>query len=173
MKKSLCICLAVALVVAIFSTWSSSLVASPPKEEKLTKITKERVPMNPRLLFLCVGPGAVVGPHAVAEVDIFVNEIVVQYRKENRDQYAYPVGSKFVKWKYPDAGVKDPDIATVMIRTASKGDVSDWEFSMHSLPDEKPLESKARVSCAECHERYEDRGYISDVSEKALREFLQ
>lgn len=154
-------------------TWLPQLSASPSKGQELTKITKKRIPMDPRLLTLCVGPGAVVGPHDSAEVDVFVNEIVLKYRKKHPEKFDYPVGSVFEKRKYPAVGVKDPDIATVMVRTDDKGSVSDWEFSMHSLPEGKPLEPQARISCADCHEKYEARGYISQVSETALREHLQ
>ena len=129
--------------------------------------------MDPRLLTLCVGPGMVVGPHDAAEVDIYVNPVVVEYRKKNPQAFAYPVGSKFVKKKYPKVGAKNPDIATVMVKTADTGKVSDWEFSMLRLPDGKALEHSGRVSCADCHERYKDRGYISRESEAAMREFLR
>jgi len=147
--------------------------ASALPDDKLVKISKKRIPMDKRLLTLCVGPGAVVGPHAVAEVDIYTNEITLNYRKENPGKHDYPVGSIFVKKKYPGLGVENPDIATVMVRKDNKGKVSDWEFSMESLPDQKPIRPKGRISCADCHEKYEDTGFVSSVSEKVFQEYLK
>lgn len=78
----------------------------------LVKITKERIPMDKRLLSLCIGPQAAVGPHSAAEVDVFVNSTVIDYRSKTRDSFSYPVGAKFVKKKYPKIGAKTPDMAT-------------------------------------------------------------
>lgn len=147
----------------------------PGKDEELTKITLERIPMDKRLLTLCVasGPTRVLGPHVAAEVDVYMNPVALEYRKKHPDKFDYPVGSKFVKRKYPKVGAKDPDIETIMVKTKSEGAVTDWEFSMRSLPDQKPLEPSGRVSCADCHEDYEDRGFISSQSENALQAYLK
>ena len=173
MKKWIWISFPVALGVAFFAFEGSLFSASSTEKEKLTKITKVRRAMDERLYLLCVGPGMVVGPHETPEVDIFVNDKVLEYRSENPDQFDYPIGSRFEKWKYPTVGAKNPDIATVMVRTGSKGVIADWEFSMHSLPDRKNLKHTGRISCSECHARYKERGFISHESEEVLREFLK
>ena len=46
------------------------------------------------------------------------------------------------------------------------------QFSMVRLSDGKPLKHTGSISCADCHERYEERGYISRESEDAMQEFL-
>ena len=148
------------------------MLVSCESDRDLIKITRQRMAMDERLLELCVGPEAVVGPHAVPEVDIYVNQAVLDYRKENPKNYDYPVGSRFVKKKYPDVGVKEPDIATIMVKTGMEGEVSDWEFSIIALPGGEALKHTGRISCAKCHERYEERGFVSRDSEKALAEFL-
>ena len=159
-----------ALCLSSFGGDKGEVHAADDKE--LIKITKKRIPMDPRLLTLCVGPGAVVGPHDAAEVDIYVNPVVAEYRRKNPTAFAYPIGSKFVKKKYPRVGAKDPDIATVMLKTAETGKVTDWEFSMVRLKDGKRLTHSGSVSCADCHERYKSRGYISRESEEAMQQFL-
>ncbi len=141
--------------------------------DELVKITTVRLPMDKRILKSCVGPAYIVGPHDSAEVDIYVNNQVLEYRKANPEKYDYPVGSKFVKKKYPKPGAKNPDLATIMVRKELKGVVSDWEFTMESLPDHKPIIPTGRISCASCHERYEERGFISRESETVLRQYLK
>ena len=138
----------------------------------LVKITPKRIPMDKQLLKLCIGPQAVRGPHVAAEVDIYVNETVVDYRRKNPGAFAYPIGSKFVKKKYPKIGAESPDIATAMIKTAETGKVTDWEFSMVRLSDMKQITPRGSVSCTDCHARYESRGYISRQSEHALKDYL-
>lgn len=147
--------------------------AAQSDEDELIKITKERLPMDPRAMTLCVGPQAMLGPHVAPEVDIFVNPAVIEYRRENPDAFDYPVGSKFVKKKYPSAGAKTPDIATIMVKKTNDGKVADWEFSMIRLSDGKALKPHGRVSCADCHQRYEERGFISAPSENAMQRFLR
>ena len=160
--------------LVVFAGVAAILLALPEnRADGLIKITKERIPMDERLLSLCVGPEAVVGPHAVAEVDIYVNRAVLEYREANPEQFHYPVGSVFVKEKYPTVASKSPDVATRMQKVRSEGAVSDWEFSIYRLPEMTPIDHQGRESCASCHERYEERGFISRESEEALREFLQ
>jgi hypothetical protein len=150
-------------------------LAAPLIQEKsdLVKITDKRIPMDERLRRLCIGPEAVVGPHSSAEVDIYVNSIAIKYRRENPTKFSYPVGSKFVKEKYSKIGDKDPDVATIMLKKQNSGTITDWEFSMESLPSHKPITPKGRVSCASCHEHYEERGFISKKSEDELLKFLK
>lgn len=143
------------------------------RADGLVKITKKRIPMDERLLSLCVGPEAVVGPHAVAEVDIYVNQVVLDYRKANPEKFVYPIGSIFVKEKYPEVDSRRPDIATKMEKIRNDGAVGDWDFSIYSLPEKKPIEPTGRVSCASCHERYGERGFISSQSETAIKDFLK
>lgn len=159
------------LLLLIFSCWPFLLRAA--QEEKLVKITPHRMLMGARLQELCIPLGAVVGPHSSAEVDIYVNDLVLAYRRKQGLAFDYPVGSIFVKKKYPSSGAASPDIATVMRKVTSDGTVYDWEFSMVSLPDGKKIPHKGRVSCVSCHEDYQKRGYISRESEQALQDFLQ
>ena len=141
--------------------------------ENLVKVTKERIPMDERLRLLCGSREMVAGPHVEAEVDVYVNAIVIDYRRENAERFEYPVGAVFVKKKYPSLGAEAPDLATKMVKVRNEGKVSDWEFSMYRLPGGEVVQPAGKVSCASCHERYEERGFISRESEAALREFLK
>ena len=82
----------------IFTTFLliSLVVAMPLIDDtsELVKITDKRIPMDKRLLTLCIGPEPIVGPHSSAEVDIYVNSIVLEYRRENLTKFSYPVGLK-------------------------------------------------------------------------------
>lgn len=142
------------------------------RADGLVKITKERIAMDEEIRTLCIGPERVVGPHAVAEVDLYVNPAVLDYRKANPGKFDYPIGSVFVKEKYPAANAREPDLATKMEKVRNSGTVADWVFSMHTLPEREPIEPKGRVSCASCHERYERQGFVSGRSEAALVDFL-
>lgn len=147
----------------------------PAEDDELVKITLQRIPMDERLLRLCManGPALVLGPHVAAEVDVYMNPVALDYRRAHPDKFDYPVGSKFVKRKYPQVGAKDPDIETIMVKGKSEGAVTDWEFGMRSLPDHEPLQPAGEVSCADCHEKYEARGFISSQSENALQAYLK
>jgi hypothetical protein len=138
----------------------------------LVSITPQRIAISRRDLTLCFIPPPA-GPHDFsAEIHIYANKAVLDYRRAHPNKYDYPIGSKFVKEKYSQAGDRNPDAATIMERRASTGDVSDWNFSIVSLPDKTPVKATGRVTCVECHEGYKDTGYVSHESEAALRNFL-
>jgi hypothetical protein len=88
------------------------------------------------------------------------------------NQYDYPIGSRFWKEKYSSGGGNTATVATEMTRQRATGNVSDWDFSIFSLPDRKPLESSAAAICADCHEGFEDTGYVSAESEAEVRRYL-
>jgi hypothetical protein len=140
---------------------------------KLMQITPARVVMAPRLMTLCYRPRAF-GPHEEPdEILVYANEIAIDYRRQHPTEFDYPIGSKFVKEKYPRYGDDKPDAATIMEKIATRGDVSDWNFSIVSLPDKTPLKPSGRESCAECHQEYKDTGFISSDLEAALKKFLK
>jgi len=138
----------------------------------MTKITTVRLPMDPQVAIMCANPMGIVGPHMSPEVDILVNDVVLAYRRQHPGEFAYPVGSKFVKEKYATEGAAQPELATVMVKRDNKGTVDDWEFSTVALPGGRMVANESGVSCASCHARFAERGYISAASEKELRDYL-
>ena len=146
--------------------------------DHLARINKKRIPMDMAVLTLCfLPPNSILGPHTFAEADIYVNPQVLDYRRKNPYGTAYPTGSVFVKKKYsmPRQGVRQekPDsIATVMVKKANKGQVTDWEFSFLRLRDGQRINPPDRASCVECHRGYQKRGYLSEESENALQQYL-
>ncbi|MCB1227681.1 MAG: hypothetical protein KDK99_17825 [Verrucomicrobiales bacterium] len=163
----------ITLTIAVLSSVAFvSLAVQGGRSDGLVKITKVRIPMDERLRLLCDGPDSVIGPHTSAEVDVYVNQAVLDYRRSNLDKFEYPLQSVFVKEKYSTVGAEKPDLATKMEKFQNHGTIDDWHFSMYSLPDLKPIKPKGHISCASCHDRYKERGFISRQSEKALRSYL-
>jgi hypothetical protein len=143
------------------------------KAEELVCITPQRVPVEFQRMTLCIAPPPDIGPHDVPEILVYANQIALEFRRKHPNNFDYPIGSRFVKHKFASRWQEAPDAATVMVRTASRGDVTDWEFSSLSLPDEKKLGTVNDRSCIECHQAFAERGFISHDTEGALRRHLQ
>ena len=143
----------------------------------MVKITKKRIPMDLKVMTLCGPPPALFNPHTRAKVDIYANPTAIEYRRKNPKEFVYPIGSMFVKKKFSKGKKQEnPDeIATVMVKKANTGKISDWTFNFLRLSDGNLLNPKTppgQHSCIKCHQRYEKRGYISRESEFALQEYL-
>jgi hypothetical protein len=145
----------------------------PPNPDALVRITPRRIPLAASVATLCIVPVTPnYGPHLAAEVHIYANQRVIDYRRDHPQEFDYPIGSKFIKEKFSHAGDENPDAATIMERTRSTGDVTDWAFSIVALPDKAPIKASGEVTCAQCHQEYKDTGYISTDSEAALKTHL-
>jgi hypothetical protein len=174
--------LAVVTICAIFvltaiafqshRTKSESVDEQPPNPNALVRLTPKRIPLSAEVSMLCIRPAPNYGPHMAAEVHIYANRRAIDYRREHPKEFDYPIGSKFMKAKYSRVDADNPDAATIMERHAANGDVTDWAFSIVSLPDKRPLDAPHEVSCAECHTSYKRTGYISDISEDAIQSYL-
>ena len=148
--------------------------AAKSRADGFIRITPQRIPLAEELMTLCLSPETRYGPHAgTVEVHICANGLALDYRRDHSNEYDYPVGSKFMKEKYPFPGDDNPDAATIMERTGTNGDVSDWTFSMISLPNRTPLKPSGSMTCAECHEHYKDTGFVSSDSESVIRKYLE
>jgi hypothetical protein len=139
--------------------------------DQLIPISPERVPIPPIQLTFCIAQ--VNGPHQVPEILLYANSIAIEYRRQNPSRFDYPIGSKFVKEKFSATDQANPDAATVMVRTKTSGEISDWEFTSVSLPARTPLGPVNDQSCIFCHQSFADRGFISQESEEALRRYLK
>ena len=79
----------------------------------------------------------------------------------------------FLKTKYSKAHQKMPDeFATLMIKKANAGNITDWEFSIMNVHDGKRITPTNIRGCMNCHENFSSRGYISRESETALKTHL-
>jgi hypothetical protein len=176
-RRSIIVAIVCAVVVGIVIVkFGSSRVPSEPaaSSDGMVRITPRRIPLAASVATLCIAPSSVYGPHLdAAEVHIYANQLALGYRRAHPNEFVYPIGAKFIKEKYSSPGDENPDVATVMERRSAKGDVSDWNFSIISLPARTPLQSNSQVSCIECHENYKDTGYVSSDSEAALRKHLR
>lgn len=144
--------------------------AEAAAQQDLIRITGQKVPMDPKLASLCaIAP--VVGPHVSPTIHLYVNQLVLDYRRKNPDAVRYPVGSVFYKEKY-DAGNK-ATMATIMTRIADNNRADDWRYEMITLPSREPARKIDTASCQNCHERYDKQGFISKTTTEALETFLE
>ena len=149
---------------------SMAAMAETPAQKDLVRITEQKIPMDPKLAQLCIGPDHVVGPHSSPTVHLYVNQALIDYRKLHPDAVRYPVGSVFFKEKFD--GEDKATLATIMTRIADNNRADDWRYEMIELPSRAPAKIDA-VSCRDCHERYEKQGFISGTTSKALAGFLK
>jgi hypothetical protein len=143
----------------------------------MVKITQERIPMDLKVMRLCTYRPELFSPHTRAEADVYANPTAIEYRRNNPKAFAYPIGSTFVKKKFSKGKKQEePDeIATVMVKKANTGKISDWTFNFLRLSDGNLLNPKTPAgqhSCVKCHQRYEKHGYVSRESEFALQKYL-
>lgn len=168
-----------AFVVAVsgingFSDEEKIVVVWPPTPahlEDMVKISPKRHSLDPKMMTLCASSTLFErGPHKNAEVLVYANHKVIDYRKENVERGDYPVGSVLLKEKYADLKVEKPHLATIMRRTGNDGGVDDWDFSMISLPGGKAVAMTAneKAACADCHGRFRTPGYLSIYSNALL-----
>lgn len=158
--------------IHLMSASKSTPLPTKPASEMVC-ITPHRIPMREETMRMCVSPEEIFGPHmSPAEIHLYANDLALEYRRAHPNAFDYPIGSKFEKRKYTEVSDSDPTVATIMERTGNTGAVSDWSFSIVSLPARTPLKQVEGISCAECHERHKDTGYVSDVTENALKKHL-
>lgn len=155
-------------------------LAALPKDTKLAKINKKRIPQDLEQARRCIH-FASDSPHGPNELNLFVNDVVIEYRKKNPRGHEYPAGSIFVKNKYYP-GEKEPYSRTIMVKKKkeagkekAKPSVTDWEFSSESLPSGKKekMTKTAIQHCMTCHDNFDDTGYVSKRSEFSLLELLK
>lgn len=146
--------------------------AADDDREKLTRLTRERIPSKNQNPDLCAPPPKEehTGFHLL---HLYANEKALDYRRENPEAFDYPIGSVFRKVKYAGEDAEKPHLATIMKRVGNKGTVEDWEFRMVTLPDEKEVTEIRKEICADCHSKYEKRGFVSRETETALRQKLK
>jgi hypothetical protein len=140
--------------------------------DQLICITSQRIPVAIQKMVFC-RPAPDFGPHEVPEILIYTNQLVLDHRRNYLDNVDIPIGSTFVKTKFASPDATEPNLATMMVRRAASGRISDWEFSSFSLPDKKPLGPTNDASCIGCHEGYADHGFISWETAGALRRHLK
>ncbi len=142
----------------------------PLREVTLTKITPQRQPMDPVVASLCRAVTAdEVGPHAVAEYEIFVDgntALSVLLRSELRPSLL--PGAVFLKTKFTP-GAKSPHLATKMTKIANQGQASDWKYEVIELPSGRPLPCDAQ-KCLRCHQDWAAQDFISPEGWQALRQ---
>jgi hypothetical protein len=140
--------------------------------DQLTCITPQRIRQPAQMIVFCRATPNF-GPHEVPEIQIYTNQIVLDHKRNHPDNADFPIGSTFVKTKFASPDAAEPSFATMTVRGAASGRISDWEFTAYSLPDKKQLGTTNAMSCIECHEGYADHGFVSWETAGALRRYLK
>ncbi|MEN9362108.1 MAG: hypothetical protein RL095_3643 [Verrucomicrobiota bacterium] len=145
-----------------------SRAAVPLDQVALTKITASRQPMDAIVATSCRALTAEeVGPHALAEYEIFVNRKAEQPILNSRRNH-FSIGAVFLKTKY-HSGAAAPHLATQMTKLADSGQASDWKYEVFELPSGRPLPCDAQ-KCLRCHQDWAQEDFISPDGWTALRQ---
>jgi hypothetical protein len=147
----------------------------PAYLEGLTALTDGRIPMNPAVSTRCSIDAILNGnPHQRADMVIYGNKILLDYIKAEPKGLAFPMRSVLLKEKYPPGEAKaEATLITRMERTATKGEIGDWKFSVQALDDSGTWGDQEALSrCQTCHEDYEDTSFVSKKSVELLQAFV-
>lgn len=138
---------------------------------KLNRITAERIDTAHFMAASCIDPKQMPGPHIRPGIHIYVNDSVLETRRKNKTPGKYPAGSVIVKEKFTAKKSEKPDIITVMEKTGTTGEVNDWTFTMIRLSDHAIIREGFEISCAECHARHEQTGFVTPQTDRLIGEF--
>jgi hypothetical protein len=145
--------------------------SAQPHLEGMVKISTARRSLDLKMTTLCSADRVrSSGPHESSAVLVYANQKLIEYKKAHPEQSEYPLGSVLLKEKYAGLKTAAPHLATIMRRTAEKGGINDWDFSVISLPDGKPqaMTTNEKAACADCHSKFEAQGFISHYSNSML-----
>ena len=163
MKKAIFIILSISLLLACTTKKEEQVKISELAKsyKKLKRMTKKPVLVNPGIAMLCIGPTKAMiedakkekGPHAIAEVHMYMNETAVKAFKTK--PFKFPEGSVIVKDKLNyDKGVGG------MVKRHKGYDPKngDWEYFYFDKPDK--IESGKIQSCIKCHSAKAKTDYV-------------
>jgi hypothetical protein len=78
-----------------------------------------------------------------------------------------------VKEKFEAKDHSHPSLITVMEKQADAGDVDDWRFTMIRLADRAVVRDGFKISCAQCHSRYAESGFVSPTTDVLVKAFSE
>jgi hypothetical protein len=178
--SSLCLMVALGLIVSYFATrsfsfaavQSGSRVGEPVKEiagyRGWMKVNSEPQLMPERTAALCApaslpttnvdGPK---NPHRHKYLTVYVNDVgrhaMIEQLKPN-----FPEGSVIVKEKLPDRSSQDPELMTVMIKRGKGFNPAsgDWEYMVVDGAGTKVLAQGKLEGCQSCHTANPGSDYV-------------
>ena len=138
---------------------------------KLTRITEQQIDMEEYANEFCRDMGQIIGLHIQPGIHIYLNDAALQVKNENLNSI-FPVGSVIVKEKFNQKNAVTPSLITVMEKVANRGKVSDWRYSMISVPDQRLITGKAKPNCQSCHVRYRRDDFVSPYTLDNLKAYF-
>jgi hypothetical protein len=178
--SSLCLMVALGLIVSYFATrsfssaavQSGSRVGDPVKEiagyRGWTKVNSEPQLMPERTAALCapVSPSATdvdgpKNPHRHKYLTVYVNDVgrqaMIEQLKPN-----FPEGSVIVKEKLPDPSSQAPELMTVMIKRGKGFNPTsgDWEYMVVDGAGTKVVAQGKLEGCQSCHTANPGSDYV-------------
>jgi hypothetical protein len=116
--------------------------------------------------------GSAESPHRNSSIIVYVNQVLLDYRRKNPEGTQFPVGSVLLKEKFVK-GATTAKLYTRMARKSLNGEVKDWEFSAKSLDQSESPASFKAARCMSCHDDFDETGYVSETSISLLESFLK
>ncbi len=110
-------------------------------------------------------------PHHNFLILVYVNQVLLDYRRKNPKGTDFPIGSVLLKEKFAK-GAKAAHLYTRMERKSLKGEVKDWEFSAKSLNGSEDPRSFKAARCMSCHDDFDETGFVSEASVFKMDSFL-
>lgn len=152
----------------------AALVARYLGYKTLPRLTARKIDISESVRTMCLDPRLLHGPHLRPGIHLYASPSALETRRAAGAAAAprYPVGTLFVKEKFDshdDAAA--PTLLTVMEKTATRGRVDDWRFTMIRLSDRTIVRESAGMTCAQCHSRYPDTDFVSGVADELLGKF--
>lgn len=136
----------------------------------LTRVTPAQIDVEASTVTLCIDPRDFHGPHIKPGIHLYVSPGVLEARSRTGTA-RYPLGSMLVKEKFNLKGDAKPSVITVMEKVADRGRVEDWRFYMVRLSDRSFVPDQGKVSCVNCHSRFDKTDYVSPVTDSLVKDY--
>jgi len=111
-------------------------------------------------------------PHRNTSIIVYVNQVLLDYRRKNPKGTEFPIGSVLLKEKFVE-GATTARLYTRMERKSLNGEVKDWEFSAKSLDQSESPDSFKAARCMSCHDDFDQTGYVSKMTISQMEAFLK
>lgn len=141
---------------------------------KMLRVNEKPIDMVAESALMCAPPFSVHGPHYNPGVVYYINEIAGQGLKTYLEKKQFPVGSIIVKEKQERRTEDSVQIITVMKKTREGGGEDSWDYKMYDTRKWVELDTPTQKipflirGCIECHRRYKDNDYVSEIGIKLL-----
>ena len=147
---------------------TESLLGQIKNYRNMFRVNKQPVDMVESTKFMCAPPLMIYGPHYDPGVVYYINELARQGINTFSEKKLFPVGSIIVKEKQERKTEDSVQIITVMRKVRPDHSEESWEYKMYDtkkweeITFSQPGSSQPKITCIDCHRRYESNDYVSD-----------